>query len=82
MWFMVTPILVVMSIVIPKVLRHRIVTAGTMTLQSAALCFMCRLFLTRSSDFYKISSIANAGTLVGLDMQSSHHAVEKSKFTD
>eukprot|EP00036_Acanthoecidae_sp_10tr_P006652 CAMPEP_0182945348 /NCGR_PEP_ID=MMETSP0105_2-20130417/55400_1 /TAXON_ID=81532 ORGANISM="Acanthoeca-like sp., Strain 10tr" /NCGR_SAMPLE_ID=MMETSP0105_2 /ASSEMBLY_ACC=CAM_ASM_000205 /LENGTH=49 /DNA_ID=CAMNT_0025085365 /DNA_START=401 /DNA_END=550 /DNA_ORIENTATION=- len=37
-----------------------------MTVQSIALILMCRLFFTRSSDYYKISSIANAGTFVGL----------------
>eukprot|EP00035_Acanthoeca_spectabilis_P006541 m.125894 g.125894 ORF g.125894 m.125894 type:complete len:483 (+) comp13557_c0_seq1:312-1760(+) len=82
LWFMVTPTLVVVSVVMPKVLRHRLVTGGAMALQSTALCLMCRLFLTRSSDYYKISSIANAGTLVGINMNSPTKAPEKSKYTD
>jgi hypothetical protein len=54
LWFLVTPFLVVISPLLPKVLRHRVVAVGTMALQSTALCIMCRLFLTRSSDYYKV----------------------------
>ena len=61
-----TPVLVVTSPMMARVSRHRIITVGSISLQSTALVLMCRLFLTRSSEYYKLSSMANMGTIVGL----------------
>lgn len=66
-WFLVTPMLVFMAPAFAKIQRHRIVTAGVVFLQSAALVLMCRLFLTRQSDYSKLSSIGNLGTFMGLE---------------
>lgn len=66
LWFLVTPVLVVTSPMMARVSRHRIITVGSISLQSTALVLMCRLFLTRSSEYYKLSSMANMGTIVGL----------------
>jgi hypothetical protein len=66
MWFLVTPTSVLVAPFLPKVIRHRLVTAGTITLQSTAMLLMCKLFLTRSTEYYKLSTMANAGTMFGL----------------
>jgi hypothetical protein len=66
LWFLVTPVLVLVAPMFPKVIRHRLVTSGTIMLQSTALLVMCRLFLTSSSDYFKFSALAESGTLLGL----------------
>merc|ERR1719272_382510 len=66
LWFLVTPFLVLMAPMFPKVMRHRIITSGTITLQTTALLVMCKLFLTSSSDYYKFSAMAESGSLLGL----------------
>jgi hypothetical protein len=37
LWFLVTPFLVLLAPMFPKVMRHRIITSGTITLQTTAL---------------------------------------------
>ena len=41
---------VVTSPMMARVSRHRIITVGSISLQSTALVLMCRLFLLRSSE--------------------------------
>merc|ERR1711871_206348 len=70
-WFLVTPLLVLVAPLLSKVVRHRFVTAGTITTQSLALVMMTRLFLTRQSEYYKLSSVGNLGSLLGISSPRS-----------
>jgi hypothetical protein len=65
-WFLTTPLLVLVAPLFAKVIRHRIVTSGTIFLQTSSLLIMVRLFLSSSSEYYKFSTIANNGTMLGL----------------
>ena len=65
LWFLVTPALVVVAPMLGKVWRHRFVTAGSVFMQTSSLLMMCRLFLTSSTEYYKLSSMANMGTMLG-----------------
>ena len=66
LWFWTTPILVAIAPFFDMVIRHRLVTGGTIFLQSTSLLVMVRLFLSSSSEYYKFSTIANNGTMLGL----------------
>jgi len=63
-WFLAFPLCVVLSSGAAPYQRHRIVTAGAITTQVAALGYLMFLFLTQS-DYYKISSFRNMGTVLG-----------------
>ena len=65
LWFLVTPALVLVAPMLGKVMRHRFVTAGSVIMQTSSLLMMCRLFLTSSTEYYKLSSMANMGTMLG-----------------
>jgi len=67
LWFLVTPALVLVAPMLGKVMRHRFVTAGSVIMQTSSLLMMCRLFLTSSTEYYKLSSMANMGTMLGLN---------------
>eukprot|EP00039_Didymoeca_costata_P000982 m.48627 g.48627 ORF g.48627 m.48627 type:complete len:408 (-) comp10575_c0_seq2:1312-2535(-) len=66
LWFITTPCMVFTAPLFRKVLRHRLITGGTILLQSTAILVMCTLFLTSSTEYYKLSTMANAGTMMGL----------------
>lgn len=66
LWFLTTPTFVVLAPMFSKVWRHRFVTSGSIVMQTASLLTMCRLFLTSSTEYYKLSTMANMGTMLGL----------------
>lgn len=59
-WFLVEPILVIVSTVVANYWRQRVLAGGSLIVQTAALLALARLFLSRSSGYYKISALSDS----------------------
>lgn len=64
LWFLSTPVLCAVAVGTAKVSRHRLVTGGTLFVQTLALLTMCQLFLTRSNEYFKLSPVMSQVGLI------------------
>ena len=65
LWFLAFPLLVFSAGFFAHYLRHRVVTGGVLLLQSVCLCLLSYEFLSHSSTYFKLSSLADSGVLPG-----------------
>jgi len=63
-WFVAFPGTVVLSSWAPEYRRHGIVSVGAILTQLGALTYLMSMLLTQS-DYYKVSSLRNMGTMLG-----------------
>jgi hypothetical protein len=69
-WFLAFPILVVATFLFPPYTRNQVITAASLTLQTAALAVMAKEFLT-SSDYFRLSSLSHVGMAGPLSQSKS-----------
>merc|ERR1712130_496846 len=65
LWFLTFPVLVLIASFCHPSFRHLLITAGSIGLQCSALSVLFYLFLSRSSQYWKISSLSQMGTITG-----------------
>jgi len=66
-FFLAFPVILLISSFIADYVQHRIVTIGTLTIQSIAIVIMSHLFTSTSSDYYSASMKSNPLLPTGKD---------------
>lgn len=54
-YFLSFPILVIVNIWVAPYLRHKVITIGTLVLQTVTIMILARLFTNKSSKYYNVS---------------------------
>lgn len=65
LWFLCFPLLVFVASFFAHYHRHRVVSTGMLTLQNSILCVLGYQFISDSSTYFKLSTLADSGVLPG-----------------
>ena len=65
LWFLCFPLLVFFAGFFPHYHRHRFVSTGMLTLQTGVLAVLGYQFVSESSTYFKLSTLADSGVLPG-----------------
>lgn len=65
LWFLSFPLLVFIAEMFSHYLRHRIVSTGVLTIQTTLLSVLGYQFISESSTYHRLSTLADSGVLPG-----------------